>query len=82
MISDASAPIAPRGQTLTCLVVILNFVAATATATGSKRHSDVYRLSDWEGTKVSDKQFALHKLRPDKFHAHSSHKLPRNKIGS
>lgn len=80
MISDASALTYPRRPTLACLEGILNFATATTTATGLKLHSEVYRLSDREATKVTDKQFAQHKLCPDKFHAHSSFKRPPSKV--
>jgi len=57
-----------RGKPLISLEVIINLIAATTTATGLKVHSELDTKVYPQGIKVSDKELALIKLRPDKFH--------------
>ena len=57
-----------RGNPLISLQAIVSLIAATATATGLRVHSELDTASYESGVKVSDQEIAQMKLRRDKFH--------------
>jgi transposase len=57
-----------RGKPLISLQAIVSLIAATATATGLRVHSELDTASYESGVKVSDQEIAQMKLRRDKFH--------------
>src|SRR2546421_4158424 len=57
-----------RGNPLISLQAIVSLIAATATATGLRVHSELDTASYESGVKVTDQDIAQVKLRRDKFH--------------
>lgn len=75
-----------RGKPLVSFEVIVSLIAATTTTNGLKVHSELDTNPYPPGIKVTDKDFAQVKLRPDKFHGEWNYEiLPRlttDRVGS
>ena len=68
-----------RGNPLISLQAIVSLIAATATATGLRVHSELDTASYESGVKVSDQEIAQMKLRRDKFHGDWNYEIQPRK---